>query len=493
MSAVTPAARAIKQADSGIGNWLMDLVTGAGSSPGHIIVTGILGVVPGVGQAMDARDVIISIIVIAKSPMSVSAWVNLVINLIGCVPAVGDALKVGFKLMKQGRSFGRVLEAVSPKLRGNVQKYMQNVNWGALIAQTKSLFFKCIDAFIDGLDSWAVKMFAGRKEVAAIIAELQGLRRRAPKMIDEAFAELKIMHTRMLGHEVPRNTAAVRPPAPRPQAPSRAALAEQQRVAAARVQRRLAAKRAAKEKAPTAQPNATNTATKKKAEPKKQSWSSGIPAEHITDYYVKRKHIHFRKAKNGGQLIEEHSVGHNGLDHLWANYSAGREFVVGETKSSIFDSFKLMAALPADLQEAFNALRADEAANPTRNDRPNIFASEDRDRLANRRVGVGGSDTQDTELRKGLAAPNAETGLHTQMSHKWIEERLPHPRERLTAKGSRLPNLIRDWLDGDIDECPYNRWISLVTGRQLHKHRQSGGSTHEVQVILNLPDNILER
>lgn len=491
MSATTPAVRALKQADTGIGNWLMDLVTGAGSSPAHIIVTGILGVVPGVGQAMDARDVIISIIVITKAPMSISAWINLAINLVGCVPAVGDALKVGFKLMKQGKSLGRVLEAVSPKLRGNVQRYMQNIDWGFLTAQSKNLFAKSIDAFVDGLDCWAVKVITGRREVADIIAQLQSLRRRGPEMIDKAFAELKSMHRHMLTHDLPRNTAAVRPAVAHRSIPSSADVARQRRAATQNAQRRLSKKRGAKEKSSGASPNTSNAATKKKAEPKKQEWSTGIPAEHITDYYVKRKHANYRKANNGGRLIEEYSVGHNGLDHLWANYGAGRAFVVGETKSSIFDSFKLMAALPKDLQDAFSTLREDEAKNPTTtNGKPNIFENEERDRYANKRTGVGDTEQHDAAIRKGVNKPNEETNLRTQMSHPWILSKLKT--ERLTPRGQQLKSLIRDWREGD-GGCPYNRWISLVTGRQLHKHKKSGGATHEVQTILTLPDNILRR
>lgn len=494
MSAVTPAARAVKQANDGIGRWLVDLISGSGSSPAHIIVTGVLGVVPGVGQAMDVRDLVIGVIVVARNPYSISGWVDLVISLIGCVPAVGDALKVGFKLMKQGKSFGRVLEAVSPRLRGNVEQYMRNVNWGSLASQSKSIFSRAIEAFIDGLDTWVVKVVAGRREVAQYIAELRAIQRRAPQMIDQAFAELRTMHNRMMGHELPRNTAAVTPPARRATPQSRAAQAERQRVEAARIQRQLAAKRAAKEKASRASPNSTTTTTKKKAEPKKQSWSSGIPAEHITDYYVRRKHANFKKAKNHGRLIEEHSLGHNGLDHLWANYAAGRQYIVGETKSSIFDSFKLIAALPTDLQEAFSVLRAAEAANPTStNGKANIFESEGRDQYANKRVPIENNNGNDAELRKGLAKPNPDTGLYTQMSHYWIFDRLQHPQEKLTKQGLLLVELVRKWREAEIDDCPYARWISLVTGRQLHKHRQSGGATHEVQTILHIPENILNR
>jgi hypothetical protein len=325
--------------------------------------------------------------------------------------------------------------------------------------------------------------------VAQITQELRALERRGPSMIDEAMEELSAMHQKMLEHELPKNTAAVMPVRPHASAGGAARTAEQE-LDAARLERKLVQKRAERRKAEKVSPNATHTSKKKKAKKKEKSWASGIPAEHITDYYVRRKHTHYRKANNGGRLIEEHSKGHNGIDHLWRNMTAGRPFIVGETKSSIFDSFKLMAALPADLQQAFNALRADEAANPTQNGRPNIFENADRDRYADRRVPIGSDESTDSDIRKGLNKPNSDTGLAAQMSHLWIERSLAT--ENLTPEGERLKRLIRDWIDGDID-CPYNRWISLVTGRQLTTHRKSGGKTHQVQTLLSLPDNILSR
>ena len=183
LAAATPAARALRQADSGIGTWLAELVTGAGTSPSHIIITGILGVVPGIGQAMDARDLILGIIAIVKVPAAIGGWVELVITLIGCVPAVGDALKVGFKLMKQGHNFGRVLEAVSPALRGNVEKFMRKIDWKVLAEESKGLFMKTISAFIEGLDTWIMKAVAGGSTVKQIMAELKAIEKQGPKMI----------------------------------------------------------------------------------------------------------------------------------------------------------------------------------------------------------------------------------------------------------------------------------------------------------------------
>jgi hypothetical protein len=491
-SVASPAAKAIHKADTSIGGWLGDLVTGAGSSPSHIIVTGVLGVVPGLGQAMDARDLIVGIIQIARTPAAIGGWVELVITLIGCVPAVGDALKVGFKLMKQGHNFGRVLEVASPKLRGNVERFMRTIDWGKLSSECKGLFSKLLAAFIDGLDSWIVRAMAGGPQVKMIIGELKSVQRAGPKMIDDAFAELKSLHSKMMGHELPGSTAAVSATTSkatrRESQEAFGAAASKQQITAARTERKLLASKSRDVKANRAAPNSTATSTKKAAKPKKQKWNSGVPAEHITDYHVKKKHSNFRKANNQGRLTEEHSVPHTGLDHLWSNKThISKPFVVGETKSSIFDSFKLIAALPADLQEKFSTLRAEEAANPTANNgKPNVFHSEGRDQLANKRTSVSAESEQ--QIRRGVNKPNDETGLRTQMSHLWILNALRT--EALTPKGLEIRALMREFMDGDIS-CPYQRWISLVTGRQLHKHQKARGAVHEIQTMLDLPDIIL--
>jgi hypothetical protein len=187
------------------------------------------------------------------------------------------------------------------------------------------------------------------------------------------------------------------------------------------------------------------------------------------------------------------SLPHNGIDHLWSQKGhPTKPFVVGETKSSIFDSLRLMAALPAEMAKQFDAIRADEEANPVKNGKPNVFDSQARDGLANQRTGVDAS--KEPQVRGGVNKPNAETGLPTQMSHRWIARVLP--KEKLTVAGEGLKPLIKKYEKmGDLDPntpAPYKRWISLVTGRQLDKHKKSGGKTHDIQAMLDLPDSILE-
>lgn len=502
ISVATPAAHAIRKADDSITTWLTDLVTGSGSSPSHIIITGVLGVVPGVGQAMDARDLIIGIIAISKSPAAIGGWVELAITLVGCVPAVGDALKVGFKLMKQGHSFGRVLEAVSPALRGNVEKFMRKIDWGILGRESKSLFNKVIEAIVDGIDNWVIKAVAGRSEVKLIIAELKNIQKAGPKMIDAAFDELKRLHGKMMGHALPGNTAAVAGTSSRVTARAAgetAQAASKGAAATVKAERKLIASKSRDVKVARARTNSTTTATKKKGKKKKQSWRSGVPAEHITDYFVKRKHIKFEKANNGGKLVEEHSATHNGLDHLWANKTNRvKPFVVGETKSSIFDSLSLIAALPAGLREKFAALRESEASNPLQNGRPNIFDNAGRDAHAGKRVSVGAGEDEERIVRGGMNPPGKDkhgesTGLSTQMSHVWIAKTID--KEDLTLSGLKLSKKLKDMRyevsDEETVHYPYKRWISIITGRQLNIHRKSKGATHDVQIILDLPDEIL--
>lgn len=492
------AARAIRHVDDGIGNWLKDLVTGTGSSPSHIIITGILGVVPGVGQVMDARDIILAVITISKTPAAVGGWVELVITLIGCVPAVGDSLKVGFKLMTKGHNFGRVLEAVSPTLRGNVEKYMRKIDWSAMTQECKGLFGKTIAAFIDGLDSWVVKAIGGRKEVQMVIEELQALQKSGSKMIDAAFAELKEMHSKMMGHQLAGSTAAVGATSSRAvkhEVPAAAATAAKKPVAQAqKKEAKVATKKSQDVKSNSTPANTTKADKKKSGKPKKQDPGTGIPAEHITDYFVKQKHVVMSKVNNNGKLTEEYSLPHNGIDHLWSNKpNLTKPFVVGETKSSVFDSLRLIAALPQDLKEKFEALRVDDAKTLTDNEKPNIFDNEGRDAHANQAVSIGSSKEDEDAVRRGVNKPGVDkqgepTGLPTQMSHDWIAYVMPD--EHLTTEGKKIKRLLEDHrLDGGI--YPYQRWISLVTGRQLRKHQKSRGSHHEVQIVLHLPDNIL--
>ena len=148
-------------------------------------------------------------------------------------------------------------------------------------------------------------------------------------------------------------------------------------------------------------------------------------------------------------------------------------------------------------------LRADEKANPLpRNDPtlpryPDIFSSDKRDALANQHVKIKDSRYREEIIKGGVNKENDKTGLKTQMSHAWIINALQD--EKLTSEGNKIFRKIDEYSlmkfenPDDSIPFPYYRWISLVTGRQFERHRKSNGRTHDIQIILDLPNDILER
>lgn len=494
---------AVKAADDDLSGWLKGLVTGEGSSPSQIIVTGILGVIPGLGQAMDVRDIVVGVITISESPTSPSGWLNMSIALVGCVPALGDALKTSFRMIKGGHSLPRVLDAISPSLKGNLEQWFRTVDWASVAGGLKHNFDEVMGAFIHGLDGWLVQTVMGKKEVAFLIEQIKDLRQRAPKMLDEAVEELQVLWKKAMGDAVPKSTAAhATPHAPAaPHAPSEhvptehaphtssAGEAPKAKAPESRKPEKVEKDHTATERAPT---NAART-DKRRATKKKQKWETGVPAEHITDYWCARNKRNLKKANNFGKLWEDWDrAGRQGIDHVWIQTgNPVRPGVIGETKSSLFGAFRFLAALPKDIQEQLQALGKGEAENPTeKGGVPNIFDSEGRDSMGKNKVPAN-QDGGEHELKKGLGNTKSKG---VQMSHRWIIESIPD--ENLTPAGLALQVKVEKYsrqllLKSDATP-PYTRWVIMVTGRQKSLHDTH--KRHEIQnPVITIPDNILKK
>ncbi|AOX99746.1 hypothetical protein [Jeongeupia sp. USM3] len=67
-----------------------------------ILAESALGLVPGVGQAIDARDILKALVVLASNPTSPSGWFDLITALIGLIPGGGDAVKRSLRGVKAG-------------------------------------------------------------------------------------------------------------------------------------------------------------------------------------------------------------------------------------------------------------------------------------------------------------------------------------------------------------------------------------------------------
>lgn len=489
MSVQTQALKgAVHAADDDLGSWLKGLVSGQGDSPSQVIISGILSVVPGLGQAMDLRDIVVGVITIASAPSNPMVWLDISITLVGCVPIMGDGLKTGFRLMKSGKAMPRILDGLSPSLRGDINKWFKNIDWADISRTVKSTFDDILAAFIDGLDSWLARIVMGKDEVRNIIRQLEAIRKDAPRMLDEAIEELKRLYKKAMGDTPPKSTAAQGTPTA-PHAPD-AAPAAKKADAPQTVKRDKTA-----DSADT--PDKAHT-DERRASKKKDSWQKGVMAEHITDYWCARNKRNLKKANNRGRLWEEYDMGgRTGIDHVWVQATDPvRPGVIGETKSSLLGAFRFMSALPTEIRDQLKELGDTEGANPTDGGTPNVFDSEGRDGVDPGKVRVGGDAATEDELKKGLGKENPETNLPTQMSHRWIIRTLP--RENLTPAGLALAKKVsayeKRYAAGLGATPPYSRWIIMVTGRQKALHGPAKGHRHEIQKpLITLPDNILDK
>ena len=501
------AAKALSQADDGIGKWLKDLVTGQGSSPAHIIITGVIGVVPGLGQAFDVRDLILGIIALSANPANPLVWVDLLITLVGFIPGLGDAFKVCFKLVRQGHGVGRVLDALRAVLKGDVDKWLRNINWNAVGQQSRNTLDGALKAFINGLDSWAVKLVAGKGNVDLLISELKGIQRIAPQRLAEALEELKKLHKKILDDIAPASTAKT--------APGGSAKAASNAADAKALPSPTPAQRGSgstpKKQDQTGRnqgaPDTRKTDQPREAKKKRDNWYSGVLPEHIADYHVAKNHTNFKKINDHGRKVEERDGARGpGIDHIWrvttvnptvfaSSGKGGKPYVIAETKGSLIGSFAFLSALTPDLRQHFDALRADEANG----NGPNAFGNEQRDSSPTKKAELqsdqgltkGGRDEYG-KRQQGLNSANEKTGLATQMSHKWIARNASSDATLVAPEATKLRSVIRDFREGDIP-CPYHRWVLMVTGRQKHQHESSKKQpphVHHVQrPIVVLPDN----
>lgn len=509
------AAKAMAHADEGMGKWLQDFVTGEGSSPAHIIITGVIGVVPGLGQAFDVRDLILGVIAITRSPANPLVWVDVLITLVGFVPAAGDAFKVCFKMVRHGHGVGRVVDALRGVLKGDVDKWLKSIDWGMIAGRAKGTLHDALGAFIGGLDSWVVKAAAGRGNVNMMIGELKSIQKMAPKHLDDALEELKKMHAKILDDLPPASTAAKSVPTG-PKAAANAGGDAAKAVPAPKPTERKSG--SASKKHDQTPDNQGMTDTKKHDQPReakkrKDNWNTGVLPEHITEYHIAKRHGNFKKINDHGKKVDEHDSPRGaGIDHVWKNGNAsiqvfessqgkgGKPYVIGETKGSLLGAFAFLSALTPELRDHFNALRADEAAG---GDNPNAFGNEQRDTAPAKKAelttdqGIQKGRDENGKWQQGMNKANEKTGLATQMSHRWIADKIASASTLIPTETVDIKKAIRDYRNDRYTSAPYHRWIFMVTGRQKHRHETSKTTpphVHEIQrPIVVIPDNLLPK
>ncbi|WP_151956241.1 hypothetical protein [Acinetobacter guillouiae] len=508
----------LKKADDDVSTWFLGLVDGSGTGPSQIIVTAILGCVPVVGQLFDLRDLIKGIIIVSATPANVMGWVDLVITLIGCIPGFGDAFKAGFKLARNGQNAERVFDAMRKYAKIDPKKALKEMDWNKLKNECLALLNKMLDEFIDILDSWLAKQVMGGAKVKEVVQMMTQVKKDAPKYINSAFAEIQKTVNQMLNmhpplpstavgkasHQVPARPvvptgsgkgsgsgkgAATPPPAQRPSNPQRGGAPKQ-----------------VKDKAPTTQSSAKPKPKKSNEirQAKKKRWSTGVPAEHIVDYYSKEKRKTLRKVNDRGRLIEEYDrlkrnangdrirkqdANQTGIDHLWFGSHKGRKYLVGETKGSIFGHFSFLAGM------------AQSDANAIEGNRTEIGKIFDDKTEYDEHSGLGKRSTSaETSIQnegaleggKGKAGLGGTKTKGRQMSHKWINASIMVDDSISSGYKNQI---ILEYRNAQRSRRPitiYSREIYMVTGKQYEQHDRSKGKLHNIQQpIILLPDTAL--
>lgn len=104
MSIATASTKVITSTADQTSLWesAKQFLKGEYNGPNAILIEGVLGLVPGVGQAIDARDIILGLATVSANPANFAGWFELLTALIGIVPGGGDLLKRALRQVHRG-------------------------------------------------------------------------------------------------------------------------------------------------------------------------------------------------------------------------------------------------------------------------------------------------------------------------------------------------------------------------------------------------------
>lgn len=496
--------------------WVQEVVEGRGQSISQLIVTVVLGCVPGVGQAVDVYNILRALYQLTRNNEKADNWIELVLCLIALVPVFGDALKNVFRMLRSGKSMGRILDSLPTKVRGNIEAWFRQLNWAAYTAELIGHANRILDGLIDLLGGRVARWVLDTKGLQRLIAQLKALKGKASQKITEAMDSLKHAHQQAMMQPLPNTTAHVparpsappRPapgskapapapapkPAPSPPKPSTGPTSpapSTKPAPAPRTTPSTPAKKPADTPSNRSLPaNTGGTAAPRQGQATGQQRQSqrsnysrhkvGVQGEHIADYYFVKNKKTREKINNKGVLYEGRQPGHQGIDHVWFSKTNGNTYRISDTKGTnepIFKKLKSIVDVKNALMDGLELIVEDEDEAKVRNS-----------------VGKTKSDGR-------------------QMSHLWISRKIGSA--SLVAEHSmKLPQKIRAW-EGDLEEtdpaaCPYERSLITVVGSNFIQHdgnakSKNANSTppagkcrknatrHQIATEFLIPENILAK
>lgn len=160
MSAAAAAPRGqVSQALADTGDWLWGVIAGNFDDrpqfTSQIIVAGVISMVPGIEQIMDVRDLLGSLFKMSHaSGRTEDNTIELAFTLIGLVPTVGSAGRMGLRLLFDGKSVTRAVAHLNGAGYGNALEWLKNMR----VESLKSAAFAACDEALKLLDDIAASL-----------------------------------------------------------------------------------------------------------------------------------------------------------------------------------------------------------------------------------------------------------------------------------------------------------------------------------------------
>jgi hypothetical protein len=399
-------------------------------------------------------------------------WIEMVLCLIALVPGFGDALKTVFHGLRSGKAMGRILDSLPQSVRGNIEKWFRELNWGGYTRQLIQSINNILGGLIDVLEYRIVQWVIGHEGIRRLVAQLRSLRDMAARRIEEAMESLHQAHARAIRDPLPNTTADVpgatnsamrKTPTPESSAPGNVARTTKG----------------------TDTPKSGNASAKQRQSEHSNLNRSkiGVSGEHIADYFfVKRQHSR-AKISQQGNLYEMLQPNHQGIDHVWHAARLPRGYRISDTKGT---------------GGAFHRLENAGAA------------------LEALRYGIDAYlDEEDEGRARNVLGKTKNDGR--QLSHRWVAKKISGA-GLLPAHAAVLGPAIEAWElsqftlgmqttfeDGaprrTLVKCPYDRSLITVVGPNHNLHERAAGVTtprclkprtsHQISTEFVLPNHFL--
>lgn len=405
----------------------VSFLKGDNNAPWAIFAETVIGLVPIVGQVVDARDIIKGLVEVAAAPASTLAWFNLITALIGRIPGGGDAVKRSLRAVKSGAvHVDDLLAMIRRFYKGDPEKLLRET---LDVAKLR----KYLDEILDNPKLTRHLSDDVKRQIDQIRANLARQFDAFKKEVDGWLAR---------GRKTAADTGV--PTKPRPGSPSQKPATH--------------AKSGTKNKNDhhsDARPREPNAATQRTSRFKTLKQKVlGVLGEHMADYHCQdvkgwgARSRHDEGGKNAAKLNDgSHLVAlwppiprGRGIDALWKT-PGPKPYAVIEAKAS-YDPTKSLKALLG------------ESGDKTEREGGSGDKSPGRGGGAGRR---GGRTSSKGTIRQ-------TNGKVTQMSHGWIERRLP---QALATSPDDLARLRR------LKSGAYSRHVLFFSIPQAVAHAEA--------------------